>query len=240
MNIMVHPIAQAQFNASAVGTLIEDKESYLNLLSKEVSTFTFPAEGKKAGQGEVPVPGAKRLVTPGVAKRTLLTKHTSVLRQHNHMGTIEDVLCIDRSKVNVGVVDSVTAIVYTIDAYLNDPEVVKATTSEEREDIKNTGYTHVLVTTIGSKGPDSPPVSPNRFLKNVAGANKAYENVDLDILATAEEYLEVAKDDPSFSPIEKTSAWAFCKWAGNQEIDSEIRDEAQRVLTYWSIWATVG
>ncbi len=230
---MIHPIAQAQFREGAVGTLVTKASTYLDILTDHVKDFDFPDKGDSAGQGFIPIEHAevKNLVVPGVAHRTLLTDSTSIVRQHRG----EQVLCIDRSKVDVGKVDGVAAIVYTIDAYLRDPEV----SEDEKSHLKEGPYSHVLVTTLGFKGPKA-PVGPGRFMKNIAGANNAYASTDSAIVEKAIEYLEASKNDPTFAPIEKTSAWAFCKWAGNQDIDSEVKDQAQDVLTYWSVWATVG
>lgn len=60
-----------------------------------------------------------------------------------------------------------SAVVYTIDAYLNDPDV----TDEERDELARCEYTHILVAVLASAGP-KPPLGPYRFVHNLAGGNR--------------------------------------------------------------------
>lgn len=60
------------------------------------------------------------------------------------------------------------AVVYTVDAYLSDPDITK----EEADRIKSSpALTHVVVAVIASSGPES-PLTPFRFVHNLAGGNK--------------------------------------------------------------------
>ena len=231
---MIHPIAKNQFKPGGVGTLVTNPTDYLDALHKEVAGFTFPAEGDNAGQGFVPMPDSvKGFVVPGAAKRNLLSEKTGIIR--NHRG--EDILCVDRSKVDVGEADSVAAIVYTMQAFLNDPE--NGLSSEEKTQLLNGEFTHVLVTTLAFKGPKS-PLTPHRFMHNVAGGNAAYASTNPHIVERAKEAVTKSENDTAFSEIQNTAAWDFCKWAGHQDIDEGIRKEAQEVMEYWAHWALVG
>ncbi|OGZ33046.1 MAG: hypothetical protein A2174_01840 [Candidatus Portnoybacteria bacterium RBG_13_41_18] len=64
-------------------------------------------------------------------------------------------------------VESLAVIVYTTEAYLSDPDVK----SEEAARIQQSGATHVLVAVLASAGPKA-PLSPKRFVHNLAGGNK--------------------------------------------------------------------
>ena len=175
---MIHPIAQSQFREGAVGTLITQVNPYLDLLSDQIVSFSFPKDGDSAGQGFIPIPGGEGLVLPGIGLRTLLSETTGVIREHRG----EKQLCLDRTKADIGHADSVAAIVYTLDAYLKDPEVSK----EDKKSAEEGPYTHVLITTLGFKGPKGePPVSPHRFARNIAGGNRKYLSTGKSIVAKA-------------------------------------------------------
>ena len=62
---------------------------------------------------------------------------------------------------------SVAAIVYTLAAYLLDPDI----TPEERERVIKENPSHVLVAVLGFAGPNT-SLSPERFVANLAGGNR--------------------------------------------------------------------
>jgi len=141
-------------------------------------------------------------VRPGVAPRHLLTTETGIVRTYRE----EDALYIDRTKVDLGECDDVYVIVYTKGAWGRDPEVPKA------EKVAAEGYEHVLVTTLGNRGP-TPPVSPHRFMHNVAGGNARWSLFfGTDIQKMAEEFVEQSKGEPIGTPIEESAGWRFCEW----------------------------
>jgi hypothetical protein len=122
-----------------------------------------------------------------------------------------------------------------LEAYLKDPQV----TAEDKKSAEEGPYTHVLINTLGIKGPKA-PVGPHRFVRNVAGGNRRYLSTGKSIVAKAMEAVKKFEDEEVGAPIESTAAWAFCKWAGNQTEDAELREKAQEVLVYWGKWVTVG
>ena len=65
-------------------------------------------------------------------------------------------------------VESLSVVVYTVAAYLADPQVDQS----EREDIRNGGATHVIVAVLANAGPKPPAYSPGRLVANLAGGNK--------------------------------------------------------------------
>jgi len=66
-----------------------------------------------------------------------------------------------------GKVQFLAVVVYTIGAYLSDPDITK----EERDKLAGTVITHVVVAVIASSGPEA-PLTPFRFVHNLAGGNK--------------------------------------------------------------------
>ena len=153
---------------------------------------------------------------PGVAPRRLLTPETGIVRTYRE----EDALYIDRTKVDLGQCDNVYAIVYTSGAWNRDPEV------SEAEKVAAEGYKHVLVTTLGNRGP-VPPVSPHRFMHNVAGGNARWSLFfGTDIQKKAEEFVARSADEPIDTPIEESWAWYLCEWV--TEIPSTLPDHWRR------------
>ena len=88
-------------------------------------------------------------------------------------------------------VDNVAVVVYTLDAYLKDPDC----TPEEAERVKTLACTHVLVAVLASCGKPS-TLTAHRFVHNLAGGN-------LEALTwTADEIRQKAKEIKDY-----TSEW---------------------------------
>jgi len=75
-------------------------------------------------------------------------------------------------------VEFLRAVVYTRDAYLNDPDVL--TDPGEAKRVQETDCTHVLVAVLA--GVVESPVSPFRFVANLAGGNRDYEKMSREEL----------------------------------------------------------
>lgn len=81
--------------------------------------------------------------------------------------------------------ESVACVVYTLDAYLKDPDA----TPEESARIIAENPTHVLVAVLASAGSPS-PLTPFRLVHNLAGGNlEALKYTDDEIRAKAKESL---------------------------------------------------
>lgn len=156
MKIGVSEIVTA-LDDQTIGTKIVNKEAFMTSLAKAIAGFEFPADR----QGFVPLPEATTFVSCGVARRPELTLEDYIVREYR--GTTA--LFARRGKAAPA--ESLAAIVYTRDAYLADPEVDEA----EAERIGDAEF--VLVAILASVGP-KPPVGSHRFVRNLAGANRAY------------------------------------------------------------------
>jgi hypothetical protein len=185
MNLFVHPIAQAQFDGTAVGTVVTKPEKLLQFIKDtvEANPEVFPANGQGFFMMNEP---ARTMVTAGVALRTF-NPEDYIPREHR--GVVDSYIRRDRVNRMDLIPDGVAAIVYTIDAYINDPE----TTDKEKEALVKGGITHVLVTILAFKGP-KPPQSVIRFVLNLAGANARYQEMTADeIRAEAKEVADYHK-----------------------------------------------
>ena len=152
------------FQPRTLGTRVEDAIPFLALLTGVVSKHDFSADQPVPGQGFVELPGnAVELVSAGVGPRTA-DPNDYVIRIHR--GRVDAYLKRERAAKAT----NVAAIVYTMKAYLLDPEVKRDEVEWYRA--ANTSATHVLVAIIASVGP-RPPLSPLRFVANMAGGNNA-------------------------------------------------------------------
>lgn len=167
------------FEPKTLGTRVEDIDAFLAILAAAVNKHDFSADLPVPGQGFVELPeAAVELVSAGVGPRTA-DPNDYVIRTHR--GRVDAYLKRERAAK----VKSVAAVVYTMEAYLNDPEV-------SRDEIeyclaRDSGATHVLVTVLASAGP-RPPLSPLRFVANMAGGNNA------QLAKTADELRAEARD----------------------------------------------
>lgn len=164
------------FLPSTVGT-----SAHADLLDViKVALHGFPFDDQAVpGQGFVPLPEeAVKHVSAGVGKRT---------------ANPEDYVCrVWRGRVDcylkrekAAPVDSVAAIVYTTAAYCQDPKV----TPEERNRILTSGASHVIVAVLAFAG-SSAPLSPYRFVSNLAGGNREAETWSAeDMRAKAQEVI---------------------------------------------------
>jgi hypothetical protein len=98
------------------------------------------------------------LVSSGVGKRTMNPDDYVVRVHREKVG-----LFLNRKFASK--VDEVAIVVYTKEAYLNDPDI----SEQEMERIKP--YTHILVAVLASCGIHS-PLTPGRFTRNLAGGNR--------------------------------------------------------------------
>ena len=172
MTMFIHPIAAAQFEGTAVGTVVRDDVALLGLIGEAIASFSFPANG----QGFILLPDSARpAVTAGVAPRA--GKKADDYRVREHRGEMVAVLRRDRIAAVDLDPDGVAAIVYTREGFLADPE----TTPQEAAAFVAAGHTHALITVLGFGGPKA-PLTSHRFVRNLSGRNAAYANKSAEAL----------------------------------------------------------
>ena len=171
------------FKISTVGTKVYSSAlpDFMRILAKAVEDYD-PTSDRVPGQHFVPLPSeANKMVSPGIGPRTK-SPYDYVLATHR--GRVGAFLK-RRFTENVKL-DGVACIVYTKAAYLADPQIGYA----EGQRLHNSVYTHVVVAVLAFVGP-RPPLTPHRFLANLAGGNKEAATYTLaDIYKMAADVLE--------------------------------------------------
>jgi hypothetical protein len=168
------------FNQKCIGTKVLNSSPFTFALHKAVREFDFASQ-RVPGQAVVDLPPEVcEYVSGGVGKHT-----------HN---PDDYVVRFHREKVGLFLkrkfaepCDSVRAVVYTLDAYLRDPDVTEEEAKKISEDLFLAVPTYVLVAVLGSAGPKS-PLTPGRFVHNLAGGNNEA------LLWTGDEIRDKAKE----------------------------------------------
>lgn len=162
MTIFVSSIVTA-FQDSTIGTKVR-KDSFIQFiqeLNNVINTHDFSLD-KIPGQGYIHIPNAIPYIIGGMGKHRD-NSNDYVLRAHR--GKVHAYLKREFAEP----VTDCHVVVYTRDAYLNDPDIEEDPV--DAEDIRsNTFYTHVLVAVLASSSVKS-TLSPYRFVKNLAGGN---------------------------------------------------------------------
>jgi hypothetical protein len=176
------------FGDCTIGSKVTNRELFWRELAKAVEGFDF-SKCRKPGQGLVPLPNAQRYLSCGVGRRTL--------------DPADYVLRVYRGQVRMYLkrrfaadIQHGSAVVYTMEAYLDDPDL----TAEERDEVVKCDYTHMLVAVLASAGP-KPPLSPYRLVHNLAGGNNEA------LLWSADEIRQKAREVMDYWSSETGEGW---------------------------------
>lgn len=162
------------FNNPVVGTKVTDMGRFMSALAEGLRAYNT-ANDRVPGQHFVIVPEAMPYVSAGVGRRGAFGTNQYVVREHR--GRMEAFL----KRQYAAPLTGVAVVVYTKEAYMADPEVT-------REEVASLGdCTHVVVAVLGFAGP-TPPLSPYRFVSNLAGGNNEA------LTYTADQIRQMAKD----------------------------------------------
>lgn len=157
-----------------VGTRVTNLGGFFTALSLALQTYNI-ANDRVHGQHFVVVPEVMPYVSAGVGRRGAFGTAQYVVREHR--GRMEAFL----KRQYAAPLTGVAVVVYTKEAYMADPEV----TLTEIAALGN--CTHVVVAVLGFAGP-TPPLSPYRFVSNLAGGNNEA------LTYTADDIRRMAKD----------------------------------------------
>jgi len=150
------------FSASTIGTKVLDVDTFIAAVDQAIGKYDT-SKDRVVGQHFIVLgPETFGQVSAGVGQRTV-NPDDYVIRANR--GQVN--LYLKREKA--AAVESLAVIVYTTEAYLTDPDVQGD--SQEISRISNSGASHVLVAVLASAGPKA-PLTPTRFLKNLAGGNR--------------------------------------------------------------------
>lgn len=147
------------FQARPIGSKVTESSPFLYGLGKAIEAHDFDAD-RVPGQGFLVVPELIPFVSAGDGLRTT---NADDFHPMEHRGNVELFL----RREHAGEVNFCACVVYTLEAYVGDPEVDAAEAAALRKD----DITHVLVAVIASSGPEA-PLTPHRLVSNLAGGNK--------------------------------------------------------------------
>lgn len=148
------------FALKTVGTKVIDAKKFNEVAIDAISRFDFAVQ-RVPGQGFIQCPDAMPFISAGVGRRT-----KSSLDYHALTYRGEVTLFLKRELA--ATVEGCALVVYTREAYLADPDVLKDEDKAKR--IKESDCTHVLVAILGFAGPKA-PLNPDRLMHNLAGGN---------------------------------------------------------------------
>lgn len=154
------------FGASTVGSKVTDRAGFVAAVASAVEAFDFTAANPSVttpGQGFLPLPpSAAAFVASGVGRHR---NDPSAYVLRSWRGSVGAYL----RREFAAPVESVAVVVYTVAAYLSDPDVAGDAAEVARINAENP--THVIVAILASAGPRA-PLSPGRLVSNLAGGNK--------------------------------------------------------------------
>jgi hypothetical protein len=158
VNISISNILTA-FDAFTIGSKVENAPAFLSALRDAVASHDTGTD-RVPGQHFIIAPDCIPTVSAGDGPRPA---DPEAFVPALHRGRVDLFL----RREHAGDVNFCACIVYTMDAYLADPEV----DADEHARLLVEGATHVLVAVIASSGPEA-PLTPHRLVSNLAGGNR--------------------------------------------------------------------
>lgn len=158
-NIVLASIVTA-FDDKTIGSKVINTSAIHKGIILAVEETDFEDQ-RVPGQALIPLPNLLDAVSGGVGKHT---QNPSDYVKRLYRGKVR--LFLRRELAEP--VESLSVVVYTKEAYLNDPDVLGDPKEVAR--IEEKDPTHVLVAVLASAGPQS-PLSPGRLVHNLAGGN---------------------------------------------------------------------
>lgn len=174
------------FNNEAIGTKVTDSETFMAILADAIKAHDF-SKDTVPGQGFLLLPDAVPFVSAGVGPRST-NPNDYVCRLHRSR-----VDCYLKREF-AAPVEGCAAVVYSLAAYLADPDLEGET--EEIKRITDLNPAYVIVAVLAFAGPKA-ALSPYRLTANLAGGNLEAQVWDADKIR------QVAKDSKSYD-----DAWA--------------------------------
>jgi hypothetical protein len=198
-SVIVNADIVTAYNPITIGTKVLDPSGFNNLLLAAIMATNFDAQDEPGQAFIMLPPAAAEMVSAGMASRSEDDTPEDYVIRHYREGCK---LYLKRSVAEEqgrNKANGAAAVVYTLAAYLNDPDldVQRAETEKqrakivaERKRVVDSGATHITVAILGFYGPPS-PLSAFRFCHNLAGGNNEASKWGLkDIYAKAKEIVD--------------------------------------------------
>jgi len=162
---LAHANILTAFQPQTVGTRVLDPDGLTALIYDTIASSTYDFDAQRiSGQGFLMLPdAAKTMVSAGVGPRSDRAEDYVTRFWRDRVG------CYLRREYAASV-GGVASIIYTQQAYISDPDV-QADAGEMTRMTWPGHPTHVLVAVLAFAGP-KPPLSPHRFVANLAGGNR--------------------------------------------------------------------
>jgi hypothetical protein len=165
-----------------IGTKVTNVGAFMFALARAIRAYDATND-RVPGQHFVNVPEAIPLVSAGIGRRGAHGPDQYVLREHR--GRVGAFLKRECAAPTEGV----AVVVYTREAYMADPEVTP-------EEIETHGdCTHVVVAVLGFAGPSQPPLTPYRFVSNLAGGNNEALTYTADVIRNMAKAIQAYDDE---------------------------------------------
>jgi hypothetical protein len=172
---------------SAIGSRVTDAVEFFRTVTPIIGAHDFTG-GPVPGQAVLQVPEAVPFVSAGVGPRSPRPEDY-VLREHR--GRVDAYL----KREFAAKATSCAVVVYTRDAYFRDPDISPA----EATRIDAANPTHILVALLASTSPTTSPLSPYRFVWNLAGGNREAETWTAKEIRT--KALTILAYDKEWAPV---------------------------------------
>lgn len=144
-------------DAKTIGSKVTHPKEFFECLVRAIESYDF-TKAQYPGQGYLLMNDAVPFVSAGVGLHSSNPDDYVIRKHRDRVGTF-----LKRSLA--AQVTTCACVVYTLEAYLADPDI----TAEEASKI-SLDATHVLVAVLASAGAPS-PLSPYRLVWNLAGGN---------------------------------------------------------------------
>jgi len=170
------------FDEQTIGTKVLCEKTVMTAVAKVVAETDFQKQ-KEPGQATIDLPDSVLpFFSAGVATRSEHDQPEDFVIRKYREG------CKMYLKRSVAVaqgrcpVDSCRVVVYTREAYLTDPDINKPEEADELARALASVYTHFIVVFLASTGKKKSPLTPFRFVHNLAGGNNEAKNYTADII----------------------------------------------------------
>jgi hypothetical protein len=147
-------------NQYSIGSKIVDLNKFLSHLRKVTEEHDFESDSVP-GQALLAMPQeAVKTVTGGDGFRTRDLNDYVIRKHRGNVGLYLKRYRAENPK-------SLSVVIYTKEAYLRDPDIA----GNEAQKISNEDPSHIIVAVLASVSEKTPPLSPYRFVHNLAGGN---------------------------------------------------------------------
>lgn len=173
------------FNEKTVGTKVIDKVSFIKELTKAIKLIDFNNQ-KTVGQAVVSMDSSCfSFVSSGVGFHTNNLDDYIIRKHRGYVG-------LYLKRIFAAPIENLDVVIYTKDAYINDPDIHEV--DGELEEVLKVNPEYVIVAVLTNSTANK-SYSYNRFVKNLAGANHNFA----EHLLTVEGLIDKAKEVVRFS-----------------------------------------